>query len=53
VRGQSENYFLAGRSLNLTIVAITLAAASIDSNALLGNADLSYKYHFWDGGTFL
>jgi hypothetical protein len=50
VRGQSENYFLAGRSLNLTIVSITLAAASIDSNALLGNADLSYKYQFWDGG---
>jgi hypothetical protein len=52
VRGQSENYFLAGRSLNLTIVAVTLAAASIDSNALLGNADLSYKYQFWDGGKY-
>lgn len=51
VKGESENYFVAGRSLPLWIVAITLAAQSIDSNALLGNADLSYKYHFWDGGT--
>ena len=27
----------------------TLASQSIDSNALLGCATLSYKYHFWDG----
>lgn len=27
----------------------TLAAQSLDSNALLGNVDLSYKFHFWDG----
>jgi Na+/proline symporter len=49
VRDQSVNFFVAGRSLPLWIVAITLAAQSIDSNALLGNADLSYKFHFWDG----
>jgi hypothetical protein len=52
VKGESENYFVAGRSLPLWVVSITLAAQSIDSNALLGNADLSYKYHFWDGGEF-
>lgn len=50
VNGESENYFLAGRSLPLWIVAVTLAAAAVDSNALLGNADLSFKYQFWDGG---
>ena len=50
VNGESENYFLAGRSLPLWIVAVTLAAASVDSNALLGNADNSFKFHFWDGG---
>jgi hypothetical protein len=52
VKGESENYFLAGRSLPLWIVAVTLAAAAVDSNALLGNADNSYKFQFWDGGTF-
>jgi hypothetical protein len=50
VTGTSESYFLAGRSFRIPMVAVTLAAASIDSNTLLGNADLSYRYHFWDGG---
>lgn len=49
VRGSAENFFVAGRSLSLPIVSITLAAQAIDSNALLGNVDLSYKYSFWDG----
>jgi Na+/proline symporter len=43
VRGQSVNFFVAGRSLPLWVVAVTLAAQSVDSNALLGNVDLSYK----------
>jgi hypothetical protein len=45
VEGEAENFFVAGRSLPLWIVAMTLGAQSIDSNAILGNADLSYKYH--------
>jgi hypothetical protein len=49
VAGKTDNFFVAGRSLPLWIVAMTLGAQSVDSNALLGNADLSYKYHFWDG----
>ena len=49
VQGEAENYFVAGKSLPLWIVAMTLGAQSVDSNALLGNVDLSYKYHFWDG----
>ncbi|CAB9519598.1 affinity choline transporter 1 [Seminavis robusta] len=49
VQGKAENFFVAGRSLPLWIVSMTLGAQSIDSNALLGNVDLSYKYHFWDG----
>lgn len=28
---------------------MTLGAQSVDSNSLLGNVDLSYKYHFFDG----
>ena len=49
VGGKAENFFVAGRSLPLFVVTLTLASQSIDSNALLGNADLSYKYHFYDG----
>lgn len=49
VKGKAENFFVAGRSLPLWIVIPTLAAQSLDSNALLGNVDLGYKFHFWDG----
>ena len=28
---------------------MTLGAQSVDSNSLLGNVDLSYRYHFFDG----
>lgn len=35
--------FILGRSLPLWVVAVTLAAQSVDSNALLGNVDLSYR----------
>jgi hypothetical protein len=49
VNGEAENYFVAGHSLPLWIVAMTLGAQSVDSNSLLGNVDLSYKFHFYDG----
>jgi Na+/proline symporter len=49
IRGKSENYFVAGRSLPLWVVTATLASQSLDSNAILGNVDLSYKFHFFDG----
>jgi len=49
IKDKSENYFVAGRSLPLWVVTLTLGSQSLDSNALLGNADLSYKYHFFDG----
>ena len=49
IKGSAENFFVAGRSLPLVVLTMTLAAQSIDSNALLGNVDLSYKYSFWDG----
>jgi Na+/proline symporter len=48
VQGEAENYFVAGHSLPLWIVAMTLGAQSVDSNVLLGNVDLSYKYQFFD-----
>jgi Na+/proline symporter len=48
-RRKSANFFVAGRSLPMWMVAVTLVAASIDSNALLGNVDLSYQFSFYDG----
>lgn len=43
VQGEAANYFVAGKSLPLWIVTITLGAQSVDANALLGNVDLAYK----------
>jgi hypothetical protein len=54
VGSKSENYFVAGHALPTWIVAVTLGAAAVDSNSLLGNIDLSYKFSFYDGaGTFM
>jgi Na+/proline symporter len=49
VKSKPENYFVGGRSLPLWVITATLASQSLDSNAILGNVDLSYKYHFYDG----
>jgi hypothetical protein len=49
VKGSVDNFFVAGRSMPLTMVAFTIGAQSLDSNALLGNVDLSYRLSFWDG----
>ena len=49
IAATATNFFVAGRNLPLGIVAITLASQSLDSNALLGNVDLSYRFSFWDG----
>jgi hypothetical protein len=42
-------FFVAGRSLPLYVTTITLAAQALDSNAILGNVDASYRSSFWDG----
>ena len=49
VGGDVDNYFVAGRTLPLAIVTFTLASQSFDASAALGNAELGYKYHWWDG----
>jgi Na+/proline symporter len=43
------NFFVCARNLPTWIATFTLAAQAIDSNALLGVVDLSYKYSFYDG----
>ena len=49
VKDDATNFFLAGKSLPLWIVAFTLGAQSIDSNAILGNVTNSFRFHFFDG----
>lgn len=44
VKGKSENFFVAGRSLPIWILAFTLGAQSVDVNSILSNSDLAYKY---------
>lgn len=51
VDGDSANYLVAGRSLGLPLVAITLTTAAVDSNATVGNTDLSASFGFWSGAS--
>jgi hypothetical protein len=54
VGNKSENYFVAGHAIPTWVVCMTLGAQAVDSNSLLGNVDLAYKFSFWDGaGTSL
>lgn len=49
VKSEVDNFFVAGRTLPLWIVTFTLASQSFDASAALGNVELGYKYHWWDG----
>ncbi len=49
VRGDSVNFLVAGRRLTLPLATATLMAQSVDSNATLGNTDLSAEFGFWAG----
>ena len=51
VKGDSENYLVAGRGLVLPLAAATLMAQSVDSNATLGNTDLTTEFGFWAGAS--
>ena len=51
VKGDSENYLVAGRGLTLPLAAATLMAQSVDSNATLGNTDLAAEFGFWAGAS--
>eukprot|EP00746_Dinoflagellata_sp_MGD_P134621 gnl/MRDRNA2_/MRDRNA2_68479_c0_seq1.p1 gnl/MRDRNA2_/MRDRNA2_68479_c0~~gnl/MRDRNA2_/MRDRNA2_68479_c0_seq1.p1 ORF type:complete len:868 (-),score=136.05 gnl/MRDRNA2_/MRDRNA2_68479_c0_seq1:480-3083(-) len=52
VKGEVKNFFVAGRSLPLYVTVATLGSQCFDSSSALGNLDLSYSYHWWDGGAF-
>ena len=51
VKGDSINYIVAGRGLILPLAAATLMAQSLDSNATLGNTDLTASFGFWAGAS--
>ncbi len=51
VRGSSTNFIVAGRGLILPLAATALMAQAVDSNATLGNTDLSAQFGFWAGAS--
>jgi SSS family solute:Na+ symporter len=51
IKGDSVNFLVAGRGLALPLAAATLMAQSVDSNATLGNTDLSSEFGFWAGAS--
>lgn len=51
VKGSSVNYIVAGRGLIFPLVAATLMAQSVDSNATVGNTDLVASSGFWAGAS--
>ncbi len=51
VDGDSANYLVAGRKLGVPLVAVSLTAAAVDSNATVGNTDLTAQFGFWSGAS--
>jgi SSS family solute:Na+ symporter len=51
VEGDSGKYLVAGRTLGLPLVTAGLMAQAVDSNATLGNTDLTYGLGFWAGAS--
>ncbi len=51
IKGNSENFLVAGRGLILPLAAATLMAQSVDANATLGNTDLAAEFGFWAGAS--
>lgn len=51
VGGDSSNFLVAGRSLALPLVGAALMGQAVDTNATLGNTDLSSAFGFWAGAS--
>lgn len=51
IDGDSANYLVAGRRLGVPLVAVSLTAAAVDSNATVGNTDLTSQFGFWSGAS--
>lgn len=51
VDGDSQNYLVAGRRLGTPLVFVSLIGAAVDSNATVGNTDLTSDFGFWSGAS--
>src|SRR5262245_39426517 len=51
VAGDSANFLVGGRSLPLILVSGALMGSAVDTNATLGNTDLSSAFGFWAGAS--
>jgi len=51
VDGDSTNFLVAGRTLVLPLSAAGLMGQAVDSNATLGNSDLTFSLGFWAGAS--
>ncbi|WP_029150912.1 sodium:solute symporter family protein [Microbacterium indicum] len=51
VDGDSANFLVAGRSLGIPLVSVSIAAAAVDANATVGNTDLTADLGFWSGAS--
>lgn len=51
IDGDSQNYLVAGRRLGLPLVFVSLIGAAVDSNATVGNTDLTSDFGFWAGAS--
>ncbi|RDH77183.1 sodium:solute symporter [Mycolicibacterium moriokaense] len=51
VEGDSANFLVGGRSLPLILVSGALMGSAVDTNATLGNTDLTAEFGFWAGAS--
>ncbi|WP_129336609.1 sodium:solute symporter family protein [Cellulomonas endophytica] len=51
IDGDSAHFLVAGRRLGVPLVAVSLTAAAVDSNATVGNTDLTSQFGFWSGAS--
>lgn len=51
IQGDSANFLVGGRSLPLILVGGALMGSAVDTNATLGNTDLTAEFGFWAGAS--
>ncbi|MGV0850520.1 sodium:solute symporter family protein [Mycolicibacterium phlei] len=51
IEGDSKNFLVGGRLLPFWLVGGALMGSAVDTNATLGNTDLTYEFGFWAGAS--
>ena len=49
IKGHATNYYVAGNSMPVWVIGITLCAQAFDANGSMGNASLAFESSFWAG----